>query len=204
MAEFPGAIKTFREVADLPGVVYEEAQQTTVFAKDTTDAYEEIVAIEQTLGTGVNGDFSTVADRLANMVDDWSHVRLKDGTGFDLPNETAVPLIFDDLMEDINAEYDPITGIFTAQRRGRYAVNLTCSLDADLAAGSLQIIINVNGSAFRTFETKQLLGYDTWQVSDNLALEAGDEIMLAAYQDSGSFIEMGYYAEYNVLVIEEL
>ena len=66
-AEYPGAIKTFREIEDLPGVVYEPDQKTTIFAKDTTDISDEVVAIEQTLGTNPNGEYETVADRLDDM-----------------------------------------------------------------------------------------------------------------------------------------
>lgn len=61
-AEFPGAIKTFRTISDLPGIVYDADQETTVFAKDTNDLFEEVVAIETALGPYPYGGASTVGE----------------------------------------------------------------------------------------------------------------------------------------------
>lgn len=65
MATYPGAIKSFRALADEVGVVYDPNQTTTIYAKDTTDAYDEIAAIETELGINPSGASATVADRLS-------------------------------------------------------------------------------------------------------------------------------------------
>lgn len=67
MTTYPGAIDEFRTVENLPGVTYDEDDTKTVFAEDTNNLADAVVAIETTLGTNPEGDFSTVADRLATL-----------------------------------------------------------------------------------------------------------------------------------------
>lgn len=65
MAEYPNNIYTGREVENLPGIAYNENDKTTIFAEDIGGLNDEVHAIEQTLGENPQGDFDTVADRLA-------------------------------------------------------------------------------------------------------------------------------------------
>lgn len=67
MSLFPGGIDEFRTVENLPGVDYNAGDTKTVFAEDTNDHSDAIVAIETTLGINPEGDFSTVADRLDTL-----------------------------------------------------------------------------------------------------------------------------------------
>lgn len=64
MTNYPSAIDEFREVQNLPGVVYEPEQQTTAFAEDTRNSFDAITAIETTLGTNPQGEFESVAHRI--------------------------------------------------------------------------------------------------------------------------------------------
>lgn len=70
MSVYPGAIDEFREVENLPGIVYNPADKKTVFAEDTINSFDAIVAIESTLGEDPQGDSETVADRLITMEDE--------------------------------------------------------------------------------------------------------------------------------------
>lgn len=65
MSTYPGAIDEFRRTANIQGVVYNAADETTVFAEDTNSHSDAIVAIEETLGENPQGDYLSVADRLA-------------------------------------------------------------------------------------------------------------------------------------------
>lgn len=63
MATYPGAIKKFRAVRDLPGITYDANQQTTIYARDIGDLTDEVSAIEAELGPLPSGEFPTVAAR---------------------------------------------------------------------------------------------------------------------------------------------
>lgn len=203
-ASYPDSIKTFREIQDLPGIAYDEAAKTTVYAKDTTDAYEEIRAIEQTLGTNPNGSFEDVASRLDSIEGLPAYVRLKDGTGFYLQNDTVTILNFDSIIENTRNNYDAPTATFTCTKDGIVSVMLTLSLDAPFGTNNMQVFFNVNGITVRAFENRMPNGYITTSFVDSFRCSEGDEITVLAYQNSGNDIELGYYDEYNVLVIQEL
>lgn len=64
MSNYPGAIDEFRATQNLPGVLYNELDQTTVYAEDTNSHSEAIVAIQTTLGLEPASAYPTVADRL--------------------------------------------------------------------------------------------------------------------------------------------
>lgn len=67
MSTYPDIIDDFREVENLPGIVYEETDTKTIFAEDTNNLADAVVAIETTLGTNPEGGFPTVADRLDTL-----------------------------------------------------------------------------------------------------------------------------------------
>lgn len=70
MATYPAAIKTFREVEDVAGVSYDAENTTTIYAKDTGDLFDEVHAIETTLGVNPQASSGTVAARLTAIEDD--------------------------------------------------------------------------------------------------------------------------------------
>lgn len=64
MSNYPGAIDEFRTTQNLPGVLYNESDETTVYAEDTNSHSQAIVAIQTTLGVEPASAYPTVADRL--------------------------------------------------------------------------------------------------------------------------------------------
>lgn len=64
MSNYPGAIDEFRTTQNLPGILYDETDTTTVYAEDSNNATSAIVAIETELGTNPSGASATVAGRL--------------------------------------------------------------------------------------------------------------------------------------------
>lgn len=65
MVKYPDQIFTGREIANLPGIEYKEEDKTTIFAEDVEGLNAEVHAIETTLGVNPQGEYPTVADRLA-------------------------------------------------------------------------------------------------------------------------------------------
>lgn len=64
MTTYPGAIDEFRVTQNLPGILYDAADTKTVYAEDTNNHSDAIVAIETELGTNPSGASATVVDRL--------------------------------------------------------------------------------------------------------------------------------------------
>lgn len=67
MTNYPGAIDEFRTTQNLPGILYDETDETTVYAEDTNNHSSAIIAIEETLGTNPNGAFDSVDGRLDDI-----------------------------------------------------------------------------------------------------------------------------------------
>lgn len=64
MSEYPEAIDEFRTTQNLPGILYDETDETTVYAEDTNNHSSAIIAIETELGTNPSGASASVAGRL--------------------------------------------------------------------------------------------------------------------------------------------
>lgn len=64
MANYPDSIVEFREVENLPGLVFDASDKKTLFAEDVKKLDDEVVAIEQALGVEISGTFDTLAERL--------------------------------------------------------------------------------------------------------------------------------------------
>lgn len=68
MSLFPGGIDEFRTVENLPGVDYNASDTKTVYAEDTNDHSDAIIAIEAALGAGFIGAYETLLDRLTDIL----------------------------------------------------------------------------------------------------------------------------------------
>lgn len=67
MASYPSSIFEPRTVENLEGIEYNPDDKKTLFAEDYNKSNDEILAIEQTLGTEVNGAFETLAARINDL-----------------------------------------------------------------------------------------------------------------------------------------
>lgn len=67
MSVFPGGIFSQRTLENVTGVVYDAAKKTKIFAEDLLGLGDEVTAIEETLGVNPQGDFDTVAERIAEI-----------------------------------------------------------------------------------------------------------------------------------------
>ncbi len=66
MASYPNSIFSPRERENKSGVVYDASKKTVIFAEDIDKGDDEIVAIENELGTNPKGSYSDVKTRLEN------------------------------------------------------------------------------------------------------------------------------------------
>lgn len=67
MSVYPSSFDTFREVEDYPGTVIEPDKKDTIYAKDTTDIQEAVVALQETLGLEPQGVYGDVATRIETI-----------------------------------------------------------------------------------------------------------------------------------------
>lgn len=85
MATYPDDIFEPRTVENLPGISYDAAEFSTGFAEDYSLPADEIVAIQETLGTNPEGAYATVkawlTDISADLVSIFASLFWEDATG---------------------------------------------------------------------------------------------------------------------------
>lgn len=64
MTKYPNEIFEARETENLPGITYDPTNKKNFYSEDFQNLGKEITAIEQTLGQNIEGEFSTLTDRL--------------------------------------------------------------------------------------------------------------------------------------------
>ncbi|MAZ28429.1 MAG: hypothetical protein CL868_15300 [Cytophagaceae bacterium] len=139
-------------------------------------------------------------DLLANMDKSLVKANFSGSTGVNLTAATQKLLVFDNEEFDINNEYDPLTGIFTAKRDGIYRV--TGSIEqGSVTVGDYGLMLYKNSEVVAQERYLNvgveiditLLSLDVAvsspyrKVSTLVELSAGDELSLMAY----SFVAVG-------------
>lgn len=61
---YPDNFSDFREIENLPGIVYDADNKRCFYVEDLVAAWVAIQLIEQTLGLQPQGEFDTVGERL--------------------------------------------------------------------------------------------------------------------------------------------
>ena len=67
MSNYPGTTDSFRTIENIPGQTYDVDKTTTVYAEDIQALGDAIVAIEETLGTNVEGNADDVDQRIGEI-----------------------------------------------------------------------------------------------------------------------------------------
>ena len=67
MSSYPTATISFREKTNLPGMVYDATKKTTLFVEDLSVVENEVIAIENELGTSPKGTKASVKARLDDV-----------------------------------------------------------------------------------------------------------------------------------------
>lgn len=92
MADFPDSIYNLREIENQPGVTYDAEKKSTIFAEDIEGIAGEVTAIETTLGTNPEGDFTNVKERLDSNSNDLDYL-------IDSPNLVAFATLGSQIKE---------------------------------------------------------------------------------------------------------
>lgn len=66
-ASYPGSVYSPRTKSNKSGEVYDENKETLIFAEDIVKLDEEIVAIENELGTNIKGGFGDLKARIVDL-----------------------------------------------------------------------------------------------------------------------------------------
>lgn len=186
MSDYPGAIDEFRTTQNLPGILYDEADTTTVYAEDTNNITSAIVAIENTLGTNPDGTFANVADRLDNI--DASHVVLEvshQGV-VPIPTATYVTVPYDTVTVDSAGGWNNSTHRYTIPSTGMYIIAASSWYGTTFTAGDKKIIIGRNYTESRAANNSQLIAYETQQINGQIYLNENDVIEIWLSQNSGA------------------
>jgi hypothetical protein len=78
MSNYPNSIYSPRTKENKAGVVYDESKKTVGYAEDVTKLDDEVIAIEEELGTDPKGDYDNVKDRIIATESAWQS--LTEGT----------------------------------------------------------------------------------------------------------------------------
>lgn len=70
MADYPDDIMTFRTIANLPNQTYDENNQTTIYKEDIEKLKDEIISIQEIIGTNPTGSYDNIKDRLGSIETD--------------------------------------------------------------------------------------------------------------------------------------
>lgn len=197
MTIYPGAIDEFRSTENIPGITYTPTETTTLFAEDTNNHSDAIIAIESTLGTNPQGDFSNISDRLTGLDQRLPYCIVNDDTGIEIPNATTTRLIFTNVVFDDGSLYDNSTGIITSNYNATFIFNLSFSLDQPLSTGSLEVRPESNYGEFDTYYYSNLSAYDPIRITSFYAVSPGDWICFNIYQNSGDTIYLGTSDQQN-------
>lgn len=181
---FPNTIDSFRELEDYPGVVVEPDRKDTVYAQDTIELQQAIIAIETVLGIEPAAPNATVKARLAAIA-----ASVTTGDDNILAILGATP---QGAYATVKARLDAMTSSINTLETGLQAANAAI-LAQQIPVGGLYS--NADSSA----DPATALGYGTWA-------RFGKGRVLVSKADSGTFATNGATggAETHTLTISEM
>lgn len=186
MTIYPGAIDEFRTTQNIPGVLYDADDTKTVFAEDTNNHSDAIVAIEETLGVEPAGAFATVAGRL-NNIDAASQILHVADAGIRNYTTGGYRLMpFNTVLADTSSGWDAGTNSYTIPHDGAYFITAANWYTSTFTAGNKKLVIGLNGAEYLSKNSPNLGAYDTQDLSTGGYFTAGDVLQMFIFQDSGS------------------
>lgn len=186
MTNYPGAIDEFRVTQNIPGVLYNADDTKTVFAEDTNNHSDAIVAIETELGTNPAGAFATVDSRLDNIDAAAQILHVADVGLRTYASGGYQPIYYNTVLADTSSGWDAANMQYTIPHDGAYFITAANWYTSAFAAGNKKLVIGLNGAEYQSKNSPQLGAYDTQDLSTGGYFVAGDIIKMFLYQDSGS------------------
>lgn len=169
MSSFPGTIDSFRELEDYPGVVVNPDRKDTVYAQDTIELQEAIVAIETVLGTNPAEPEATIKELFGAIA---ASVTTGDDNILAILGSTP-----QGAYATVKARLDEMTTSINTLVTGLQAANAAI-VAQQLAVGSLYYNADVSTNP------ATLLGYGTWE-------RFGQGRVIVSKADSGTFATRG-------------
>lgn len=184
MSEYPGAIDGFRITQNLPGILYDETDETTVYAEDTNNHSSAIVAIETELGTNPSGAAASVAGRLDGI--DTTLAGKENSLGF-TPENAA------------NKSTSTSLGTSNTLYPSQNAVKTYIDAAIIAAKSELMPVGTIYGNTTTTANPSTYLGFGTW-----VAYAEGRTVVGKA--SAGTFNTLGATmgAETHTLTVSEM
>lgn len=186
MTIYPGAIDEFRTTQNIPGVLYDAADTKTVFAEDTNNHSDAIVAIENELGTNPAGAFANVASRLDNIESSSSILHVAHEGLVVYPSGGYQPCVYDFVFADSADGWDETLRQYTIPKDGAYMIMASLWYTTGFTAGDKKLIITVDGGEYNGINNPNLGGYETQVLVTGGYFNAGDIIKSYVSQNSGS------------------
>lgn len=186
MSNYPGAIDEFRTVQNLPGILYDETDETTVYAEDTNNHSTAIVAIETELGTNPSGAFASVADRLANIDASATLLHVADNQVRTYASGGYQGLIYNTVLADTSNGWDSSNQWYEVPHSGAYMIIIKSWYTASFTAGNKKLVLGLNGYEYDSINNPNITAYDTQQFVSVGYFNAGDILKAYILQDSGS------------------
>lgn len=157
MASYPNTIFEPRVVENLEGIEYNADDKKTLFAEDYNRSNDEILAIEQTLGTQVNGSFETLAARISELEETVAGM-----------NDSYYPVgtIYFNALDPRNPSEVLGFGTWESYAEGRTIVGISDS-------GTFSILGNEMGEEVHVLTIGELARHDHGNSSNNVALQGG-------------------------------
>lgn len=186
MSNYPGAIDEFRTAQNLPGILYDETDTTTVYAEDSNNATSAIVAIETELGTNPAGAFATVDDRLNNIDAAATILSVAHQGVAAYASGGYQALVYDHVFADTASGWDAINMQYTIPRDGAYMIFVSGWYASAFTATEKKIIITANGGERTGINNPNVGAYDTQSLTTADYFNEGDVIKAYLMQNSGS------------------
>lgn len=186
MTNYPGAIDEFRTTQNLPGIFYDETDETTVYAEDTNNHSSAIIAIEETLGTNPAGAFADVASRLAygDSTKNILHVAHQGLVGYVSGSYQAC--VYDFVFADTADGWDDTNRQYTIPKNGAYMIMASLWYTSAFTASDKKLVITQNGGEYNSINNPGLGGYETQVLVTGGYFNEGDIIKSYVSQNSGS------------------
>lgn len=201
MTLYPGEIDEFRVAQNIPGVLYDPDDTKTVFAEDTNNHSDAIVAIEETLGVDPAGAFATVAGRLNNIDAAAQILHVAEAGLATYASGGYQPVAYNHMLADTANGWDYTNAEYVIPHDGAYMIFASHWWATSFSAGDKKLIVTVNGGEYLGINNPSLVAYETQVLPTGGYFNAGDRIKMWLTQNSGSPQYSDGYISTNYLKI---
>ena len=164
----------------------------------------------------INGSFSNGFQVLGDQINSSVNFIANTDANQTIPNNVITTLIFEDEILDNTSAYNTSTGVFTAPVKGVYKVDARASLTSTITLDENELIVmsiwqdsaspveKITGSFIEGIVSTDNSTLYTGTVSGCLSLEAGDELLIRIFQNTGAAKTINSVGKYNNLCITKV